>query len=64
MENKYLIDTNILIYYYNGVFDPDNQYIDELFRDSFNISIISKIEFLGFRDFQDRDNLESASDFI
>lgn len=44
-----LIDTNIVIYYFSGLTDDDN--IHELLADSFNISIITKIEFLGWSQF-------------
>ena len=46
----YLIDTNILIYHFNNNL-PENCYpvIDEIFNQHFNISVITKIEFLGFR---------------
>ena len=49
MGPGFLIDTNILVYYYEGLI-PVNavQELDEIFRQSFNISIISKIEFLGW----------------
>ena len=44
-----LIDTNIVIYYFSGLTDDEN--IHELLSDSFNISIITKIEFLGWSQF-------------
>jgi len=48
-KSGYLIDTNILIYYFADAI-PDNKIakIEEIFRTSFNISIITKIEFLGW----------------
>ena len=49
MDNKYLIDTNIIIYYLNN--DIPNKEIDKIehiFEVSFNISTISKIEVLGW----------------
>jgi predicted nucleic acid-binding protein len=46
---QYLLDTNIIIYYFNGI--TDDQRIDELLINSFNISIISEIEFLGWNGF-------------
>ena len=45
----FLLDTNIIIYYFNGL--TDDQQVDELLVNSFNISIISKIEFLGWNGF-------------
>ena len=46
MKNRFLIDTNIVIYYFNGVI-VDNT-IHNILKDSFNISIITKIEFLSW----------------
>ncbi|UOG91263.1 MAG: hypothetical protein L3K52_13790 [Candidatus Thiothrix sulfatifontis] len=45
----YLFDTNIIIYYFNGL--TDDERIHEILADSFNISIITKIEFLGWSEF-------------
>ncbi|MEA2033951.1 MAG: hypothetical protein U9N40_00430 [Euryarchaeota archaeon] len=46
---KYLIDTNILIYYFADTIPKQAvSKIEEIFRASFNISIITKIEFLGW----------------
>lgn len=59
----YLIDTNIVIYYFNGL--TDDEAIYTILADSFKISIITKIEFLGWRQFAD--DLEShtkAREFI
>jgi predicted nucleic acid-binding protein len=47
MNNNFLLDTNILIYYFNGIID--DEYIDTFLKESFNISIITKIEFLGWQ---------------
>ncbi len=41
----FLLDSNIIIYYFNGL--TDDPQVDELLVNSFNISVISKIEFLG-----------------
>jgi rRNA-processing protein FCF1 len=41
MENRYLLDTNVLIYYSNGILDG-KEFVDEILGNSFNISIISK----------------------
>ncbi|NOY59534.1 MAG: type II toxin-antitoxin system VapC family toxin [Calditrichaeota bacterium] len=50
MGQRFLIDTNILIYYFNNSIPSDSiTEIDKVFRSSFNISVISKIEFLGWR---------------
>jgi len=45
---EYLIDTNILIYYLAGALAPEEKpTVDKILQDSFNISIITKIELLG-----------------
>lgn len=46
---RYLLDTNILIYYFNGEMDStvENR-VSLLMAESFQISVISKMEFLGF----------------
>jgi len=45
----YLIDTNIVIYYFNGLTDDES--IHTILVDSFKISVITKIEFLGWGEF-------------
>lgn len=45
----YLIDTNIVIYYFNGLTDDES--IHTLLMESFKTSIITKIEFLGWEQF-------------
>ena len=44
-----LIDTHIVIYYFNGL--TADEALHDLLRESFNISIITKIEFLGWSEF-------------
>lgn len=46
----YLIDTNILIYYLAGALDPQEKpTVDIMLQESFNISIITRIELLGWK---------------
>ncbi len=45
----YLIDTNIVIYYFNGLTDDES--IHRILANSFKISIITKIEFLSWGQF-------------
>lgn len=60
----YLIDTNILIYYLNGSFPENNlASFNKLLDDHFNVSIITKIELLGFRKHTD-DSLVATRTFI
>jgi predicted nucleic acid-binding protein len=63
MRDKFLVDTNIIIYYFNGIVE-DNR-IDEILKRSFNISIITKIEFLSWQKLRDDEALkEKALNFI
>ncbi len=45
----YLLDTNIMIYYFNGL--TDDEAIYTILINSFRISVITKIEFLGWGQF-------------
>lgn len=47
---EYLIDTNILIYYLAGALAQEEKpTIDRILQESFNISIITRIELLGWK---------------
>jgi len=49
MGSPYLIDTNILIYYFNDQIPAEAiPLMDEIVSQSFHISIVTKIEFLGW----------------
>ncbi|MBW6491198.1 MAG: type II toxin-antitoxin system VapC family toxin [Lentimicrobium sp.] len=50
MEPKnYLIDTNIAIYYFGSLLSKDAEsFIESLFRNDYHISVINRIELLGF----------------
>ena len=49
MEDKYLIDTNIIIYYLdNKIPEQEIDRVEGIFRKSFNISTITKIDVLGW----------------
>ena len=62
--SMYLIDTNILIYYLNGSI-PGNStdFITKVLSDSFRVSVITKLEFLGWKGF-DSDTFSKASEFL
>jgi toxin FitB len=61
---RYLIDTNILILYLNGEADSRaRERIEIIFTHSFAISVISKMEFLGFRGYSE-DDYVLANNFI
>lgn len=59
----YLIDTNVVIYYFNGL--TDDETLHTRFAESFNVSIITKIEFLGWGKFsEDRKLHAQAREFM
>jgi Predicted nucleic acid-binding protein, contains PIN domain len=62
--NEYLVDTNILIYYFADTI-PEKKVsrIEDIFRTSFNISIITKIEFLGWGKHMEK-GFDKAQEFI
>jgi len=62
--NEYLVDTNILIYYFADTI-PEKKVsrIEDIFRTSFNISIITKVEFLGWGKHMEN-GFEKAREFI
>ena len=63
MKNKYLLDTNIVIYFFNGITDDES--LIEILKSSFNISIITKIEFLSWQKLSNDESLnKKAIEFI
>ncbi|MGF1538792.1 MAG: type II toxin-antitoxin system VapC family toxin [Elainellaceae cyanobacterium] len=59
----YLVDTNIAIYYFNGL--TDDELVHTVLAESFKISIITKIEFLGWSQFAaDLELYAKAREFI
>ena len=64
MEPRHLIDTNIAIHILNGDL-PENalKKIQSLLTEECNLSIISKIEFLGWQ-FPNSDKQKEAENFI
>lgn len=60
----YLIDTNILIYYFADIIpEMENDTLERIFKTSFNVSIITKIEFMGWGKHTD-EGYEKAKEFI
>ena len=57
----YLVDTNILIYHINKNI-PENSRIKihQIFIEHFNISVITKMEFLGFKSHTERSYSKSS----
>ncbi len=63
LNKKLLLDTNIIIYYFNGIIIDKR--IDDILKKNFNISIITKIEFLSWQKLREDKVLHSkALDFI
>ena len=61
---RYLFDTNILIYYFADTLPVQEiPRIEHILKDSFNISIITKIEFFGFEKFS-QDKFSRELEFI
>ncbi|MEW5819233.1 MAG: type II toxin-antitoxin system VapC family toxin [Cyanobacteriota bacterium] len=56
MEKGYLLDTNILIYFLNDQIPEDAyQTVKDMIKQSFNISIITKLELLGWNKYTEDD---------
>lgn len=50
MDEQYIVDTNVIIYYLNNdIPDEHLERIEHIFRTSFHISTITKIELLGWQ---------------
>jgi predicted nucleic acid-binding protein len=64
MGTNYLIDTNIAIYLLNGSLNENAlRFIEPIINDVYNLSVITKIELLGFA-FPDTDKLSDTKNFI
>ncbi len=61
MDEKFLIDTNIIIYYLDDkIPQAHEQRVTQILMESFNISTITKIEVLGWHKLNDQDKLRIA----
>jgi predicted nucleic acid-binding protein len=64
MGTSYLIDTNIVIYLLNGSLNENAlRFMEPIINDHYNLSVISKIELLGFS-FSDEEKLSDTKNFI
>lgn len=64
MGTQFLIDTNIGIYLLNGSLNQNAlQFIEPIINDSYGMSVITKIELLGFT-FTDTNQLLDTRNFI
>jgi predicted nucleic acid-binding protein len=62
--NNYLVDTNILIYYLADEIPAESLLkIEKILSNSFNISVITKIELLGWNK-HTNDGFQAAENFI
>ena len=60
----FLIDTNVLIYHINkNIPEGSRQKLRQIFQNHFNISIITKMEFLGFKKHTEK-SYEQAKRFL
>jgi predicted nucleic acid-binding protein len=60
----YLVDTNILIYHFDdSIPAPAKDKLNSIFREHFTVSVITKMEFLGFRG-HTSDSFEKADRFL
>ena len=62
VKNKYLLDTNIIIYFFNGI--TEDELLLKIFKQSFNISIITKIEFLSWDKLVQDEELQQKANFF
>ena len=64
MGEGFLIDTNVLIYYLADAIPKEElPKVEEILRKSFNVSIITKIEFLGWKG-HTPEGFEESREFI
>jgi predicted nucleic acid-binding protein len=63
MENKdYLIDTNIAIFYFGLALSQESEsFIDELIKDTYYLSVINRIELLGFKGLSQKESMAFES---
>lgn len=54
-----LFDTNIIIYYFNGL--TADEALHQMLAESFNISVITRIEFLGWSEFANDPTLHNKA---
>jgi len=63
MGQKYLIDSNVLIDYMAGLIpDKGSDFVETLFDTQFLISVVTKIEVLGYNDFPHK--MSAMSSFV
>ena len=65
MERKnYLIDTNVAIYYFGLALSKESEkFMDQILVESYSISVINRIELLGFKSLNGKES-DALSSFI
>lgn len=64
MDTRYIIDSNIIIYLLKGLLpEQAKEQLESILEQECNLSIISKIEVLGWN-FSSKENEEIAKDFM
>jgi predicted nucleic acid-binding protein len=64
MAGSVLIDTNILIYVFSNQLSPAlSKQMNHFFQNSFNISVINQMEFLGWKE-ASSEQFQQATDFL
>ncbi len=64
MDKKFLVDTNIIIYYLDNQIPPEQvEKVERIFKTSFYISTITKIELLGWKKISQED-IQKIEKFI
>ena len=57
-RSNYLIDTNIAIYYFGKILPKESElFIEKIFHETYYISVINRIELLGFKDIDDTEKI-------
>lgn len=63
MGKEFLIDTNVLIYVLANFFPLEREKLEEILENSFNISIVSKVELLCYGKLSETD-IENIREFL
>jgi len=63
-RKNYLIDSNVVIYYFGMALSKDSEkYIDQILGEKYSISVINRIELLGFKGLNNHES-EALLSFI
>jgi len=57
-RTNYLIDTNVAIYYFGMALSKDSEkFIDQIIGEKYSISVINRIELLGFKALKEKETV-------